>query len=83
MPGMISSPSLMETEISQEPAAIARTLEVNAAEIERLCREIRSRNITTVMIAARGSSDNAGTYAKYLFQSFNQKIGRASCRERV
>jgi glutamine---fructose-6-phosphate transaminase (isomerizing) len=72
MPGMISSPSLMETEIGQEPAAIARTLEVNAAEIESLSREIRNRKITTVMIAARGSSDNAGMYAKYLFQSFNQ-----------
>jgi glucosamine--fructose-6-phosphate aminotransferase (isomerizing) len=61
----------METEINEQPAALARTLETNAAEIEALCRDIRGRNITTVMIAARGSSDNAGVYAKYLFQSYN------------
>jgi len=62
----------METEIDEEPGALARTLERNSVEIEGLCRDIRGRNITTVMIAARGSSDNAGVYAKYLFQAFNR-----------
>jgi glucosamine--fructose-6-phosphate aminotransferase (isomerizing) len=77
MPGMnaSSSPhpadSIMETEIDEQPGALARTLKANAAEIDALCRDIRGRNITTVMIAARGSSDNAGVYAKYLFQSYN------------
>ena len=71
--GMNPSPSISitESEIAEEPAAIARTLDVNAPEIEGLCSDLRSRSITTVMIAARGSSDNAGVYAKYLFQSFN------------
>jgi glutamine---fructose-6-phosphate transaminase (isomerizing) len=72
MPGMDPSPSITESEIAEEPAAIARTLEENASEIEGLCGDLRSRNITTVMIAARGSSDNAGVYAKYIFQSFNR-----------
>lgn len=71
MPGMERPPSITEREIAEQPAAIARTLERNAAEIEGLCRDLRSRNITTVMIAARGSSDNAGVYANYIFQSFN------------
>ena len=72
MPGMNPSPSITEREIAEEPAAIARTMEVNAPEIEALCRELKSRTITSVMIAARGSSDNAGVYANYLFQSFNR-----------
>jgi glutamine---fructose-6-phosphate transaminase (isomerizing) len=63
--------SITESEIAEEPAAIARTLEINAPEIEGLCVDLRGRNITTVMIAARGSSDNAGIYANYIFQSFN------------
>ena len=72
MPGMQPSrlPPL-KSEIAEEPAAIASTLEVNAPEIEALCKDLRGRNITSVMIAARGSSDNAGVYANYIFQSFN------------
>jgi glucosamine--fructose-6-phosphate aminotransferase (isomerizing) len=77
MPGMDATPlrppapSIMETEIDEQPDALARTLKANAAEIYALCRDIRGRNIDTVMIAARGSSDNAGVYAKYLFQAYN------------
>jgi glucosamine--fructose-6-phosphate aminotransferase (isomerizing) len=72
MRGM-SSPAvtIMEKDIAEQPDALARTLERNGQEIEALCRDIRSRAITTVMIAARGSSDNAGVYANYLFQAFN------------
>ena len=64
-------PTVTETEIGEQPDALARTLQSNTTEIEALCRDIRSRSITTVMIAARGSSDNAGIYAKYLFQAYN------------
>ena len=66
------NPTIMETEIGEQPEALARTLESNAAEIDALCGDIRGRNITTVMIAARGSSDNAGVYAKYLFGAYNR-----------
>ncbi len=74
MPDVNPSPSITEREIEEEPTAIARTMEVNAREIEALCRDLRQRNITTVMIAARGSSDNAGVYAEYLIQSINRRI---------
>lgn len=62
----------MESEIAEQPHALSRTLEANAAELQALGRALRSRPISTVMIAARGSSDNAGVYAKYLFQAFNR-----------
>jgi glutamine---fructose-6-phosphate transaminase (isomerizing) len=68
----VPHPTITETEIGEQPDALARTLGSNAAEIEALCRDIRGRNITTVMIAARGSSDNAGVYAKYLFGAYNR-----------
>ncbi|MGO9308858.1 MAG: SIS domain-containing protein [Spirochaetia bacterium] len=64
-------PTIMETEIEEQPAALARTLETNSQEVKGLCQDIRGHGITTVMIAARGSSDNAGVYANYLFQSYN------------
>jgi glucosamine--fructose-6-phosphate aminotransferase (isomerizing) len=72
MPGMSPSPvTIMEKEIAEQPEALARTLEKNQQELDALCRDIRGRAIRTVMIAARGSSDNAGVYANYLFQAFN------------
>jgi len=58
-------------EIAEQPQSLARTLEVNAPELEALGKDLRGRTVTAVMIAARGSSDNAGVYAKYLFQAFN------------
>ncbi len=71
MPGMQPAQTITEREIAEQPDAIERTLKRNSEELEALGREIRNRDISTVMIAARGSSDNAGVYAKYLFQAFN------------
>jgi glucosamine--fructose-6-phosphate aminotransferase (isomerizing) len=72
MPGMRTPTTIMEREIGEQPDALARTLEVNGAALKALGRDLRGRTITTVMVAARGSSDNAGVYAKYLFQAFNR-----------
>jgi glutamine---fructose-6-phosphate transaminase (isomerizing) len=62
---------ILETEIAEQPAALAATLDACRKDIDGLAREIRQRDPACVMIAARGSSDNAGVYAKYLLQSFN------------
>jgi glucosamine--fructose-6-phosphate aminotransferase (isomerizing) len=68
---MSASPSLLEREIGEQPEALARTIEGNMKEAATLAADITSREVTYIMIAARGSSDNAGVYAKYMFQSFN------------
>ena len=68
---MSGSKSLLEQEIEEQPEAIARTVESCASEVEALGRDMRARDLNYIMIAARGSSDNAGVYAKYLFQAFN------------
>jgi glucosamine--fructose-6-phosphate aminotransferase (isomerizing) len=64
-------PPILEQEILEQPAALARTLEGSARALEELAVEIRRRDVTCIMLVARGSSDNAGVYAKYLFQAFN------------
>jgi glutamine---fructose-6-phosphate transaminase (isomerizing) len=61
----------LEKEIKEQPEAIARTLEESRAPMEKLCKDIRARDINYVMIAARGTSDNAGVYAKYILAAFN------------
>jgi glucosamine--fructose-6-phosphate aminotransferase (isomerizing) len=63
--------TIMEQEIRDQPQALERTIRECDAEARALGNEIQRRNISYIMIAARGRSDNAGVYAQYLFQAFN------------
>ena len=58
-------------EIYEQPAAIARLLEMQAEPVHEVARRIRDRDVQSVYLAARGTSDNAGLYAKYLWGAFN------------
>jgi len=59
-------------EIHEQPEAIARLISKSRKAIRELGRAINSRNISQMVIAARGTSDNAARYAKYLFGSMNR-----------
>lgn len=59
------------TEISEQPAALARLLDAESAKIARIAAALARADIRYIVIAARGTSDNAATYAKYIFASFN------------
>ncbi len=59
-------------EIHQQPDVLTKLLATERDNIQRLADEIRARRITNVFIAARGTSDNAGRYAQYLFGATNQ-----------
>ncbi len=63
--------SVLEREIYEQPTAIARLLEATRGTVEKLAAAIRERDICYLMIAARGSSDHAATYAQYLFAAYN------------
>ncbi len=56
----------IKSEIFSQPEVLSGVLG-NIAEIERIALEIRKRNLNYVFLAARGTSDNAGLYAKYLW----------------
>jgi glucosamine--fructose-6-phosphate aminotransferase (isomerizing) len=58
----------MRDEIYQQPQAIAAAVEQELDAVGALVQEIRDREIRHVVIAARGTSDNAATYAKYLLE---------------
>jgi len=58
-------------EINEQPDALARFLKEESANVQRIAEKIRHARVNYVTIAARGSSDNAATYAKYLFAAFN------------
>jgi glutamine---fructose-6-phosphate transaminase (isomerizing) len=59
--------SHLEREIRQQPAALGAALERNVPAVEEITRELRGRGpLEQVVIAARGTSDNAARYAQYL-----------------
>jgi glucosamine--fructose-6-phosphate aminotransferase (isomerizing) len=56
----------LRSEIAEQPATAARLLAEGAADANRLGALLsRAKHLT---VAARGSSDNAATYGKYLFE---------------
>ena len=63
--------SYLFQEIHEQPGVLSRLLERERTSIQRLAATIRRRAVTHVVIAARGTSDNAGRYAKYLLGAVN------------
>jgi len=59
-------------EIHQQPEVLQRIIDEQWSPIQTIARIIRQKDIRYVFLAARGSSDNAGLYAKYLLGSVNR-----------
>jgi glucosamine--fructose-6-phosphate aminotransferase (isomerizing) len=59
----------MSEESAEAPGAVARQLDRNRALITRLGERIRRLSPRAVVTGARGSSDNAATFAKYLIET--------------
>ncbi|MDP1546212.1 MAG: SIS domain-containing protein [Anaerolineales bacterium] len=59
------------SEISEQADRIKDLLSSQRRNVERVAAEIKKRDIQYVFLAARGTSDNAGRYANYLFGAVN------------
>ncbi len=57
----------LEKEIREQPSVLRSIEEKNKDTIRALVADIKSRNITNVYFAARGTSDHACIYAQYLY----------------
>lgn len=64
--------SHLSHEIYEQPDVLRAFLELERPAVQALADAIRSRDIHYVLIAARGTSDNAGRYANYLLGSVNR-----------
>jgi glucosamine--fructose-6-phosphate aminotransferase (isomerizing) len=62
----------LHSEILEQPDVLARLLGDQREEIGSVARAVRARGCAGVFLAARGSSDNAGLYAKYLWGAHNR-----------
>ena len=61
--------TLMQKEIFEQPQALRDCYSYNKTAFEKLVGEIKAKKISNVVIAARGTSDHAGIYGKYLIES--------------
>lgn len=60
--------SKMLEEIREQPAALERTLDAERKAVEELRSRLERRRPRLVMLAARGTSDNAAQFGRYLLE---------------
>ncbi|HWF87709.1 MAG TPA: SIS domain-containing protein [Pyrinomonadaceae bacterium] len=60
--------SLMLAEIAEQPAALERTIAEERAKTAKLGNVLKSRDIDLIVLVARGSSDNAALFGRYLLE---------------
>jgi len=60
--------SLMLEEIAQQPAVLEKTIAEEKQKIAKLGEFLRARDIDLIVLAARGSSDNAALFGRYLLE---------------
>ena len=63
--------TILEKEIFQQPEVINRLVKTKSDQIGKISEQIREKQPQFILIAARGTSDNAAVYAKYLFSGLN------------
>jgi glutamine---fructose-6-phosphate transaminase (isomerizing) len=61
----------LRSEIDEQPAVLERLLGAQAAAVGEAARLVSARRPGWVLLAARGSSDNAGLFAQYLWGARN------------
>ncbi|MHB9853532.1 SIS domain-containing protein [Streptomyces krungchingensis] len=59
---------IMAREMAEQPDVMRRLLDTGAPRIQDVARQVASRSPRFVLLAARGTSDNAALYAKYLLE---------------
>jgi glucosamine--fructose-6-phosphate aminotransferase (isomerizing) len=64
----MTASSLMQAETLEAPSVVARMLEANRDRCRALVERLKKSPPPFAVTCARGSSDNAGTYAKYLLE---------------
>jgi len=61
----------LKSEIFEQPTVLDQLLRTQAGPARDIARSIRGRGVHWILIAARGTSDHAALYAKYLWGSRN------------
>jgi len=62
----------LHSEIFEQPERLGSLLEKQRPTVLEIAKAIQSRNVQYAFLAARGTSDNAGRYANYLWGAHNR-----------
>src|SRR5208283_4120996 len=68
LPAIVETMSRMLAEIRQQPQALERTLAGAAPAVAALRRVVEKRRPRLVVLVARGTSDNAALFGRYLIE---------------
>ncbi len=60
--------TMMLDEIKQQPKVLKRCLETDKNIFNKIAKEFINKRINNIVIAARGTSDHAGIYGKYILE---------------
>jgi glucosamine--fructose-6-phosphate aminotransferase (isomerizing) len=61
-------------EMFEQPAVIQRLLDQQVAVVAEVAAVVRRREPSAIVLVARGSSDNAAAYGRYLLEVCNQRL---------
>jgi glucosamine--fructose-6-phosphate aminotransferase (isomerizing) len=64
--------SQLHKEIYEQPQAIRRMLEMEAERVEQISRQLSRHSFSFILLAARGTSDNAARYGQYVLGSIDR-----------
>jgi len=64
----------LRKEIREQPRVLRRVLATQVKHIERVAVELKCAGVRNLFLVARGSSDNAALYAKYIFGIRNRMV---------
>jgi len=72
----VSGPELdrLLAEIAEQPEVAGRLLTDQRGPVADVARTIREREPSTIVLVARGSSDNAAVYGRYLLEVCNRRL---------
>ncbi len=58
----------MLAEIAEQPAVLEKTIQMEIGKLKKLGEFLRGKDIDLIVLAARGSSDNAAFFGRYLLE---------------
>src|SRR5437660_11484214 len=67
-------------EIGEQPAVVSRILAEQVGAVGEIAATIRARDPSAIVLVARGSSDNAAVYGRYLFEVCNRRLTSLAAR---
>lgn len=62
--------TLMWKEINEQPEVLKRCFESNLETVKKIAQAVKETNVKYGVVAARGTSDHAGIYGKYMMETY-------------